>query len=260
MISRTRRATILACLLAMPLHASWLSELHKLADLPPELATDVDVIRMPRVYTMWNPLNFPPYRVAKYRYGITHQELRTVPTGLIGSVILQSDEIVERSRRHDRVVLHLGGREALRGDCDFETAFDDVRIEQRETITCTLTTPSGDGAWTLDFLARGEPPAEEFTDSSSDRGHLTGPPGTFAIDYLYNRRTPLGAIPAGYVFTLDGLPVAALQSIPSTPDALFLQPRRLTMKRSLTTEQRTAIAAAVAVLYLGGSHQEWSVR
>lgn len=244
-MNRPARLTLLllVCAFAPLLYAAdWKKAFTSDAELPSELKDNVDVVVMPKLRTFRNPLNFPPYRVASYHH-------RWTRTSGGGNGITDGNRSLtfgsSESRRKFEFALEQNGTK-LPAQCATTWGSSGATysgktntIEAQTSASSALQCAIGD-SWALTVDAQAQ------RGSAASTGRLAGNGSDIDISYLYALKDAkmIGDVPAGFLFSIGGAPVAALQNAPGGA------PRRLTMKLSLTPEQKSAIAAATAALVL----------
>jgi hypothetical protein len=204
--------------------------------VPDSLKTDVLVFESNPDSTPARPLEFLPYGVSHLKHGLSWDEMFE-----LFDAELQSGKDPQSFSftlsKENTGMWQVGCRwTPIPGDWSyqgrrFEEPADPVGVI---TIQCRLTSIGSDQRWTLELETSGL----VKTDGNRPGGRLTNGKGVYQVSPSYAEELKfLDLVPlAGYLFSVDGEPVAAATS------------NRLIFRKSVTPGDRSLIAAAATSL------------
>lgn len=246
-----RRFLPVLLLIALPLFAidttkkpNIFQRLNSDPKLPDELISDVDVIPLPRTTTLWNPLTFRPFKVAKLKQGWKRTDGTEAGSG---KVSVASEE----SRQRFSFTLEENNAAQWDVRCSSLNAKDSVRYTGRTSaleadtggtgdLSCEISTTQR--VWTLEWGMGAETQGIGMAVRSA--GKLTNGTSEFRIEPLYvvEGSKAIGDVHAGYSFRTPDGAVAAVHTMRA--------PGKFLVKKSVTGTDRALLAAASAALVL----------
>lgn len=212
--------------------------------LPDELISDVDVIALPRTTTLWNPLTFRPFKVAKFKQGWKRSDGSEAGSGQVSvaseesrqrfSFTLEENDTAQWEVR----CISLNAKESVK----YTGKTSELEVDTGGTgdLTCEISTAQR--VWNLEWGMGAETQGIGMAVRSS--GKLTNGTSEFRIEPLYvvEDSKVIGDVPAGYSFRTPDGAVAAVHTMRA--------PGKFLVKKSVMGTDRALLAAASAALVL----------